>query len=164
MYSTDEFRGWLVAHQAFPGPNILVAGLTLIGEIRGGDLDAKAAVAHTFKNRADKKKLSVTDVCLQRLQYSCWTPVGGVGNYDYLMGVVEAITTAIDDKIVDFSQYPLVNECIFIARGVLMGYLPDTTKGSTHYYVKGSPEPAWAVGKTPAAEIGPHLFFNDIPW
>jgi hypothetical protein len=43
------------------------------------------------------------------------------------------------------------------------GTLPDATQGSTYYYAKSMPEPPyWARGKTPVADIGGQLYFNNI--
>lgn len=55
-----------------------------------------------------------------------------------------------------------VETCWRVARAVLDGYEPDPTCGSTHYYLEGSPEPAWARGRKPTVQLGRHLFFNDI--
>lgn len=39
--------------------------------------------------------------------------------------------------------------------------LEDLTNGSTHYKLPTAAA-AWAVGKTPAARVGSHEFYNDI--
>src|SRR5690606_14414218 len=52
--------------------------------------------------------------------------------------------------------------CWRVASAVLDDREPDPTFGSTHYYLAGSPEPAWARKKRPAVKLGRHLFFNDI--
>jgi spore germination cell wall hydrolase CwlJ-like protein len=35
----------------------------------------------------------------------------------------------------------------------------DPTFSADHYYAHNIPPPGWAVGKTPAAKIGAHIFF-----
>jgi spore germination cell wall hydrolase CwlJ-like protein len=37
----------------------------------------------------------------------------------------------------------------------------DPTGGATHYHVRGL-LPAWAREREPSAEIGNHLFYNDV--
>jgi len=39
--------------------------------------------------------------------------------------------------------------------------LDDPTGGATHYHARGL-MPAWARGQDPSAEIGNHLFYNDV--
>ena len=48
-----------------------------------------------------------------------------------------------------------------IAQRAVSGFLPDKTRGSTHYHTKNI-RPKWSIGKIPAAEIGSHFFYNDI--
>lgn len=51
--------------------------------------------------------------------------------------------------------------CLRIARRALAGSIDDPTKGATHYHTRAV-APAWARGREPSAEIGSHLFYNDV--
>lgn len=55
----------------------------------------------------------------------------------------------------------LFRVCLRIARRAIAGSVDDPTLGATHYHVRG-PIPAWAQGREPSAEIGNHLFYNDV--
>lgn len=58
------------------------------------------------------------------------------------------------------------------ARAALAGETDDPTDGATHYYVDGTPEPAWVSGKrngvqvappaTFTRKIGKHLFYKGV--
>jgi len=51
---------------------------------------------------------------------------------------------------------------LLIAAGDAQGGLADDpTRGSTHYHARYV-NPRWARGKAPAAEIGRHVFYNDV--
>lgn len=141
-----------------------ILALTLIGEARGESLDGRVAVAYTVRNRAVEKKRRVADVCLQKWQYSCWVPQGGVDNHDYVMGIAEKLFKT-KDALADDEQWHY-SEALLLARGVLAGALRDRTGGATHYITlklyKTNP-PAW-VDRAPSAVIGNHAFFAGIPW
>ncbi len=49
---------------------------------------------------------------------------------------------------------------LWIAAGTLTGAAPDLSRGATHYFVRGSPTPKWAVGRQPVAEVDSHLFYK----
>ena len=51
--------------------------------------------------------------------------------------------------------------CLRVARRAMAGTLIDTTSGATHYHHKAI-NPPWARGRAAIAEIGPHLFYNNI--
>ncbi|MCA1941149.1 MAG: cell wall hydrolase [Caenispirillum bisanense] len=48
-----------------------------------------------------------------------------------------------------------------IARRAVAGSLADPTAGATHYHARGI-HPPWAWRLVPCAEIGRHLFYNDV--
>lgn len=184
-YSTADYEAWLAKRlerftpdtdfQLTPpkglaiaqhANDVLTGAFTVLGEIRNGSYDAKLAVAHTFANRhAEKPSHSVTSLCLAPWQYSCWLSKGGPANYVYLMTVVQRVVTALDaGEVIGPQKFPHLHECMYLVGGVLTGALLDNTNGSTHYYAIGTRQPEWAVGKTPAAHVGPHVFFNNIAW
>lgn len=123
---------------------------TLWGEARGESLRGRQAVCWVIVNRANLRLprfgLSIAEVCQKPYQFSCWNP--GDPNRRKLQQVTTADTA--------------FRECLEIARAAIAARLPaDPTKGSRHYHAAGV-EPNWAAGKTPAARIGRHLFYNDV--
>jgi len=51
--------------------------------------------------------------------------------------------------------------CVRIARRAVAGVLEDPTQGATHYHAR-TILPSWAKALEPSAEIGNHLFYNDV--
>lgn len=78
-------------------------------------------------------------------QFSCWNP-----NDPNRAKILE-----VDPENRTFAS------CLRIARRAVAGVLADPTDGATHYHVRGL-APPWAVGRRPSAEIGRHLFYNDV--
>lgn len=125
---------------------------TIYGEARGEGATGQKAVTNVVLNRVAHPdhphfgKGSITDCCLAPYQFSCWN------KNDPNLSVIENIT----------DEDPIFAQCLQIASDGINGLFEDNTGGATFYYVKGSPEPAWAIDKEPCAIIGRHLFFKDI--
>ena len=130
-----------------------VLAQTLYGEARGETVRGKEAVAAVILNRVDRARQkngywwgnSVTQVCRKPWQFSCWNKA------DPNREKIEAVTLANKNFAC----------CLRIARRAINGGLEDPTKGATHYHAK-SANPAWARGRPPSAEIGNHLFYNNV--
>jgi spore germination cell wall hydrolase CwlJ-like protein len=126
---------------------------TLWGEARGESVRGIEAVAAVVLNRVAVARArggfwwggSVADVCRKPRQFSCWNE--GDPNR------VKLLAVGADD--------PVFNTCRRIARRAVAGLLDDPTGGATHYHARGI-EPRWAVGRSPCAEIGRHLFYREI--
>lgn len=126
---------------------------TIYGEARGEPVRGQEAVAAVIVNRAAFAALrggywwgaDVTAICRKPYQFSCWNAK------DPNRARIEAVGE--DD--------PLFQTCLRIARRALAGSLADPTCGATHYHTK-SVYPKWARGRAPCAEIGNHLFYNDV--
>lgn len=133
--------------------NIDVLARTIFGEARGEGLPGQEAVASVILNRVamSQKKggywwgNTIAEVCQKSQQFSCWN--------------------ANDPN---FAQLHVVNEnnsvfaiCKRIAQRAISGFLEDKTEGATHYHTK-KVRPKWSIGKIPCAEIGRHIFYNDI--
>ncbi len=126
---------------------------TIYGEARGESISGQEAVANVIINRlefAKKKKRywwgnDIISICQAPFQFSCWN----VSDANY------KIISKVDDNDVSF--------CIArrIATRAVNGVLQDNTNGATHYHTK-SVFPKWAKKKIPCAEIGAHLFYNDV--
>ena len=122
---------------------------TIWGEARGEGAQGMRAVACTVVNRVKAPGWwgrDVESVCLKPFQYTCWNT--NDPNREKLLAVTE-----------DDGQFALAK---LIAEQAVKGGLTDITKGATHYYKKGTTTPFWARGMQPCAEIGRHLFFNNI--
>lgn len=130
---------------------------TIWGEARGEGRQGKYAVAYVIMNRvkANKKHYggsTIKGVCLKPWQFSCWN------KDDPNLPKLKAV--ALGD--------PIFNECVKITLDVMLAAsgsnygVADPSNGATHYYVDGSPVPAWRKGRKPCAIIGRHLFFKDV--
>lgn len=126
---------------------------TIYGEARGESVRGKEAVACVILNRVNRAKQrsgywwgnSVKQVCLKPWQFSCWNE--NDPNRDKILSVE--------------AGHKVFDTCLRIARRALSGCLEDPTDGATHYHNENV-NPPWARGKPACAEIGRHLFYNDI--
>jgi hypothetical protein len=125
---------------------------TLWGEARGESLPGLRAVASVVINRATHTRIrwwgrTIVGVCRASKQFSCWNPDDR--NYPQLMVVTES-----DDKF---------RLCLQVAVEALDGRLEAerTQHNATHYHNK-TVTPYWIKGKLPCADIGGHLFYNNI--
>ena len=123
---------------------------TLWGEARGEGIQGLEAVAWVIRNRHEIhprwKGLPIFQVCKAPYQFSCW--LQNDPNYPKMLGL------STDDA--------LFVECLISAAEVLGGQVVNPVGLSTHYYAKGTPEPKWAIGKTPFVTIGHHMFYEHI--
>lgn len=133
--------------------NVITLARTVYGEARGEGYRGMQAVANVVMNRvslSDEHKHfgdgSIASACQAPWQFSCWNQ--NVPN----RSIIENISGG--DEV--FSQ------ALLIAQDAANGILSDITEGATYYYVRGSEEPEWAVGKIPCQSIGKHLFFKNI--
>lgn len=121
---------------------------TLWGEARGEPVRGIEAVAAVVMNRVRRGGwwgTTVEAVCLKPSQFSCW--LAADPNRAKLERVDE------DDRVFRI--------CLRIARRAIAGSVDDPTQGATHYHTRAV-APAWARGRDPSAEIGSHLFYNDV--
>lgn len=127
---------------------------TIFGEARGEPARGKEAVAAVVMNRVRRARdaggtywwgATIEDVCMRPWQFSCWNP--NDPNFDK----VQSVTT----------ENSVFQSCLRIARRATAGSLKDPTNGATHYHAK-SITPPWSKGRSPSAEIGNHLFYNDV--
>ena len=126
---------------------------TIFGEARGETLAGQEAVASVILNRVKKSQQkghcwwgnTIVEVCQKPYQFSCWN-IDDV-NYRQLLKVNDS--------------NPVFATCKRIAKRATAGLIEDKTDGATHYHVKNL-RPKWSIGKIPCAEIGRHVFYNDI--
>lgn len=138
---------------AQPGSAVDVLARTLWGEARGESVRGKEAVAAVVINRVRRARArggywwggSVVEVCRRPWQFSCWN--------DGDPNATKCAAVTVEDR--NFRA------CLRIARRAVAGVLDDPTGGATHYHHRAV-VPPWTRGRVPSAEIGNHLFYNDV--
>lgn len=155
----DEILATLSDHTAL--------GLTMWAEARGdwrqgnSSVEERIAVGCVVKNRVPRWQMfratvkSVKGICLAPNQFSCWNE-GADPNHLALMQLAADIPHAQTD--------PLVQECLFLAVGIISGVIIDRTGGATMYYapkamVPAGRVPSWARGRNDGSAIGDQLFY-----
>lgn len=126
--------------------------LTVWAEARGQPWLGILAVAYVIRNRAERPRWwgkGVSGVCLKPFQFSCWNSEKRHGSQ---------LDRLLDIKTLSHAAMP---ECMRAVDVAMAGTEPDPTNGSTYYCTKGVVDKTdWAVGKTPSAIIGDHVFFT----
>lgn len=132
----------------------------LWAEARSEPVQGIIAVANVIRNRSRQPQrfgASVSEVVTAPWQFSCFTPKGGQRNYDRLLQLLQSFVEG--KQITDLGA----RECVGIAQLMLGDYLRDATKGGLHYHTaKLMPRPSWALGHTPSAQIGSHVFYSTV--
>ena len=121
---------------------------TIWGEARGEPVQGQEAVAWVIVNRLRsgyRGAETLAEVCLARLQFSCWNPDD---------------PNAARMADIDFTE-PSFPRVFAAACRVWTGEAQDPTHGARHYHNHWV-SPAWARGHHPTAVIGNHLFYDDI--
>lgn len=137
-----------------PGSAVDILARTLWGEARGEPVRGIEAVAAIIVNRVRHAQArggrywwgtSIEQVCQKPWQFSCWNE--GDPNRAKLLAVTERDRS--------------FRICLRVARRAVAGVLDDPTRGATHYHTRAV-LPPWARSRSPSAEIGNHLFYNDV--
>lgn len=152
---------------------------TIAGEARGESVLGQAAVAHVALNRLVSQhggNENLTDVLLDRLQFSAWNSRVGYSDMKNVYKnstdpvYLEKLKTAHADGVNDEegSQILLAyDNAKSIAIAVLDGRIDDPTYGSSHYFAnkgkQGRGNPFWynrqlGKAKNNKYQIGKHLF------
>lgn len=128
-----------------------VMARTLWGEARGEGITGMQGVAFVILNRVTYAQSrggfwwgnSILEVCQKPYQFSCWNK---------------------DDP--NFRQLVALNDTdqLFLlakrtASRAFLGFIKDITNAADHYHVR-TIMPHWAMGQTPVARIGRHLFYK----
>ena len=138
-----------------PEDALEVFARTLWGEARGEGERGIEAVAEVIVNRVNHRPRglyggSVEKVCKKPWQFSCWNP--GDPNRNQLMAVGPGDP-----------QYEI---CLEVAQRALRGEITAQTNGAKHYMTKarraqGWPR-SWGRERQHCAEVGNHLFYNNV--
>ena len=127
--------------------DILIAARTVYGEARGESFKGQKAVAHVIRNRAiagdDGPDHSMAAAALRFRQFSAWNRDNPNREKALKADVLDpgfrralrAVLEALDEE--------------------------DFTEGSRHYHARYV-KPEWARGHNPVAEIGEHVFYNNV--
>lgn len=141
-----------------------VLGLTMYGEARGARVEARIAVGCVARNRTRwpaRYRATASHykaICLAPKQFSCWN--GGDANYAAVMAQAERIVhgPGLDDLV--------LQECLYLADGIIERALLDNTRGSTFYIETSLFEthpPLWVTRVTKTGTVGPFTLFADAP-
>lgn len=124
---------------------------TLYGEARGEYAKSGPAALITVGNvimnrfrRAGKYGKTVTEICLNPRQFSCWN-------------TNDPNRTLIQGE--DLEKDPLFKLCQKIAQKVMKGIWPDLTRDSDHYHAT-SCKPPWARESKIKLHLGHHIFYK----
>jgi spore germination cell wall hydrolase CwlJ-like protein len=117
-----------------------IVASTLILEA-GGEYSegAMESVHEVIYNRSMKRNKSMSAVCLQAWQFSCWNE------------------NDTDSNIAKAKKHPRWNKAMKI---VDTSQMSNFTNGADHYYAEYIDEPYWAEDMTLTVKIGRHLFFK----
>lgn len=124
---------------------------TIWGESRNQPLNGQISVAYVIKNRARYRSMSISAVCKQPLQFSCWNE--GDPNKAKILSV------SLDNS-------PTFIEAYGVACLVISGSIPDPVNGADHYFTTKNVlnlkvwPPVWAHSMSQVAVIGDHTFLR----
>lgn len=132
--------------------DVLTLARTIYGEAANETQSGKEAVANVVMNRVRDRRWpsSVSAVCRQPWQFSCWNAS------DPMRSRIENLFPGANSAF---------NQCLLIAETAVKYQLADRTHGATHYYASYIAQPSW-VGNSPDAvmtkQIGVHKFYRGI--
>jgi len=130
------FAIFSTAQASYTDNDVVVATIILEagGEYHVGALEA---VYEVIMTRAEKRKKTPAQVCLQKWQFSCWN------------GMV------VEDQIAKAKEHPRWK----IAQNIL-GKETNYVKGADHYHADYIDTPYWAKSMKKTAVIGRHIFYK----
>jgi len=125
--------------------HIDILARTLYGESVPYNAEDAQAIASVVMNRVRMRNwpATVSEVCLQPYQFSCWN-------------VSDPNRARIAKASGDW-----FDRCIEIAKAAVEKRLDDPTNQSTHYHTPRV-TPKWSRNKKAVYQTAGHLFFNDI--
>lgn len=136
-----------------------ILALTIIGEARGEPIQGQVAVGCVIRNRmmaSPNKYKSLSDVCLEPKQFSCWNETDP--NYTFLIGLVEKLVS--NNRLNDL----YLRQCFWVAQGIASWDIIDNTKSSIYYLTNelfNSPKrPNWSLNAKNVHIINGQTFFS----
>lgn len=140
-------------------------GLTILGEAASEPIEGKVFVGSVVRTRVSTPRrfgATYEAVCLARAQFSCWWPWGGKENYARVLAQARRLLGDHAEASA-VAKDPALDECLFVAEGIIGGQLKDRARGCNHYLTKlayQTDPPPWAKGRTPDLAVGRHLGFK----
>lgn len=132
-----------------------VLAATLWAEGRSLGILGRIGIGCVVRNRMRVRQQTAKQVCLARLQFSCWWKAGGLANYQALVYILEEWAVSAD---------PLVRECKWLASGVLSGACRDITQGADHYcttrLLGTDARPSWVNAMACTGHDEAHTFYR----
>ena len=101
-----------------------VLALTIFGESRGESIEGQIAVGCVVRNRAIAGS-HYKDICLEPKQFSCWNVDDP--NYQVLNELAQKLFSG------ETQDNPILNQCLWIAEGIMNHELIDNTRGAKNY-------------------------------
>ena len=116
-----------------------VVALTILGEARGEGYEGMYAVACVIKQRSKERKLTPSQVCLQRLQFSCWN----------------------GKKVSDLNKlFNSRSQATAVSLAKNLDTIDSTVVGNANHYHNTSVNPYWADKSKVTKKIGNHIFYR----
>lgn len=131
---------------------VTCVALNIYHEARGEPEQGKAAVAHVTLNRGRRARKPVCHTVAEHRQFS------------WAHGRFQANNTGVYLREDAFPKDgPAWRDALRVARGAVLGAIPDPTGGALFFHVFQGPsavEPAWRLAMLPVVEIGNHRFYR----
>ena len=125
---------------------LMCMALNIYHESRSEEMRGQVAVANVTLNRVASKKWP-DDVC-------------SVVKQGYTKGKNNCqFSWFCDGKSDTPTDTVAWARSVLVANDVMMGYIPDITKGATHYHAKYV-KPYWAKSLSPTVSLGSHIFYK----
>jgi spore germination cell wall hydrolase CwlJ-like protein len=135
------------------GDDQLILARTIFGEAAGEPVEGIEAVAEVVVNRSASGRYpkSVSSVCLQPYQFSCWNAT------DPNRTKILSLSPGNGNRAFDV--------CFDVAGRALSGTIHHFTDGVLHYHADYISKPSWVIDSPHALmerKIGHHLFYSGI--
>jgi len=130
-------------------------GILLFLEARGEPVEGQIGVGCVVRKRVKaKKENTYFTIVTAKNQFSCFN--SNDPGYDRGMSMVKDLVAGKAPE--DLTG--LLQQCRWIAQGIVNGALLDNTKGANHYYNPKVCNPSWAEKMIITRKIGKHIFLK----
>ena len=118
-------------------------------------------IYHGSRSEEMRGQVAVANVTLNRVASNKWpNDVCSVVKQGYVKGKSNCQFSWFCDGKPDTPTDTVAwARSVLVANDVMMGYIPDITKGATHYHAKYV-KPYWAKSLSPTVSLGSHIFYK----
>jgi spore germination cell wall hydrolase CwlJ-like protein len=118
-------------------------------------------IYHESRSEEMRGQVAVANVTLNRVASNKWpNDVCSVVKQGYTKGKKNCqFSWFCDGKSDTPTDTVAWARSVLVANDVMMGYIPDITKGATHYHARYV-KPYWAKSLTPTVSFGSHIFYK----